>query len=163
MMESDPTRIAGTPLTRHWLIPDGLRPKVYTPHPIMSPDDIRRGTQGAWDRFYTFGNIWERSRCVKSLKARLAFMLVSKLYRQMSACGHNQSPSAPSPPPIDVTGTWSGDFDVQTVTARMIWTLTQSNNLVVGPAIVTLPNGIVLMNGFLTGTLTGSALAYTIS
>jgi radical SAM superfamily enzyme YgiQ (UPF0313 family) len=85
MMEDDPTRIAGTPLTRHWLIPDGMRPKVYTPHPVMSPDDIRAGTQGAWDRFYSLTNIWERSRCVQSLKARLAFVLVSKLYRQMYA------------------------------------------------------------------------------
>src|SRR6266849_443013 len=85
MMETDTTRIAGTPLTRHWLIPDGQRPKVYSPHPAMSPDDIRRGTQGAWDRFYSFGNIWERSHCVQSLKARVAFVLISKLYRQMYA------------------------------------------------------------------------------
>ncbi len=84
-MESDPTRIGGTPLTRHWLIPQNLRPKVYTPHPTMSADDIRRGTQGAWDRFYSFRNIWERAHCVKSLKSRLAFVLISKLYRQMYA------------------------------------------------------------------------------
>jgi radical SAM superfamily enzyme YgiQ (UPF0313 family) len=84
-MEGDPTRIAGTPLTRHWLIPDGLRPKVYTPHPQMSADDIRRGTQGAWDRFYSLPNIWERAKCVESLKSRVAFVLVSKLYRQMYA------------------------------------------------------------------------------
>src|SRR5665213_3885930 len=37
-MESDTTRIAGAPLTRHWLIPQERRPKVYTPHPAMSPD-----------------------------------------------------------------------------------------------------------------------------
>ena len=55
-MESDTTRIAGAPLTRHWLIPQEQRPKVYTPHPAMSPDDIRRGTQRAWDRFYNFRN-----------------------------------------------------------------------------------------------------------
>jgi radical SAM superfamily enzyme YgiQ (UPF0313 family) len=84
-MESDTTRIAGTPLTRHWLIPQDKRPKVYTPHPIMSADDIRRGTQGAWDRFYSFRNIWERAHCVESLKARVAFVLISKLYRQMYA------------------------------------------------------------------------------
>ena len=29
-MASDPTRIGGTPLTRHWLIPQAERPKVYT-------------------------------------------------------------------------------------------------------------------------------------
>ena len=84
-MESDTTRISGTPLTRHWLIPQERRPKVYTPHPAMSPDDIRRGTQGAWDRFYSFRNIWERAHCVESLKSRLAFVLISKLYRQMYA------------------------------------------------------------------------------
>jgi radical SAM superfamily enzyme YgiQ (UPF0313 family) len=84
-MESDPTRIGGTPLTRHWLIPQEQRPKVYTPHPEMSADDIRRGTQGAWDRFYSLGNIWERAHCVESLKSRLAFVLISKLYRQMYA------------------------------------------------------------------------------
>ena len=84
-MANDPTRIAGTPITRHWLIPDGMRPKVYTPHPVMSPDDIRRGTQGAWDRFYALPNVWERAKCVKSLKSRVAFVLISKLYRQMYA------------------------------------------------------------------------------
>ena len=84
-MAGDPTRIEGIPLTRHWLIPQALRPKVYASHPAMSADDIRRGTQGAWDRFYSFSNIWERAHCVKSLKSRLAFVLISKLYRQMYA------------------------------------------------------------------------------
>ena len=84
-MVSDTTRIAGRPLTRHWLIPQGQRPKVCTPHPTMSADEIRRGTQGAWDRFHSLGNIWARARCVESLKARLAFVLISKLYRQMYA------------------------------------------------------------------------------
>src|SRR5688572_6173873 len=35
---SDATRIAGIPITRHWLIPQEHRPKVYTAHPVMSPD-----------------------------------------------------------------------------------------------------------------------------
>ena len=78
-------RIAGIPLTRHWLIPQALRPKVYVPHPLMSADDIRQRTQAVWDRFYSLGNIWRRSRCVTTLKARLAFVLISKLYRQMYA------------------------------------------------------------------------------
>ena len=84
-MEQDTTRIGGVPLTRHWLIPQELRPKVYTPHPVMSPDEIRQRTQGVWDQFYSLPNVWERSRCVKTLKARLAFVLMSKLYRQMYA------------------------------------------------------------------------------
>jgi hypothetical protein len=84
-MADDTTRIGGVPLTRHWLIPQGLRPKVYTPHPTMSADDIRKGTQRAWDQFYSLGNIWNRSQCVESLKSRVAFVLISKLYRQMYA------------------------------------------------------------------------------
>jgi radical SAM superfamily enzyme YgiQ (UPF0313 family) len=84
-MESDPTRIDGIPLTRHWLIPKGKQPKVYVPHPVMSPDEIRMRTQAVWDRFYSWRNIWIRSGCVESIKARVAFVLVSKLYRQMYA------------------------------------------------------------------------------
>ena len=45
----------------------------------------------------------------------------------------------------------------------MTWTLTSKANKVAGLVLVTMPNGIVLMNGFLTGKLTGSTLAYTIS
>src|SRR5205814_3322513 len=36
-MESDPTRIEGIPITRHWLIPKGKQPKVYIPHPVWAP------------------------------------------------------------------------------------------------------------------------------
>jgi radical SAM superfamily enzyme YgiQ (UPF0313 family) len=81
----DPTRIGGVPITRHWLIPQELRPKIYVPHPVMSTEQIRELTQGVWDSFYSLGQVWRRSRCVKSLKSRLAFVLVSKLYRQMYA------------------------------------------------------------------------------
>jgi radical SAM superfamily enzyme YgiQ (UPF0313 family) len=84
-MAEDAATIEGVPITRHWLIPQRSRPKVYTPHPVMSADEIRRRTQGVWDRFYSLSSIWERSRCVTSLKARLAFVLISKLYRQMYA------------------------------------------------------------------------------
>jgi hypothetical protein len=80
-----------------------------------------------------------------------------------SACSSSTSPSAP-PPPIDVTGTWLGNLNVQSNQAQMTWTLKQeSDNSVAGPVLVLLPNGIVLMNGFLTGKLSGSSLPYTIS
>ena len=46
---------------RHWLIPQALRPKVYTPHPVMGADEIRERTQGVWDKFYSLGSIWQRS------------------------------------------------------------------------------------------------------
>jgi radical SAM superfamily enzyme YgiQ (UPF0313 family) len=78
-------RVAGIPVTRHWLIPQAERPKVYAPHPVMTPDEIRRRTQAVWDRFYSLPRIWARSRCTESLRARLAFVLISKLYRQMYA------------------------------------------------------------------------------
>ena len=79
------TLVDGIPITRHWLIPQHKRPKVYTPHPTMSPEEIRVRTQGAWDRFYSWKQVWGRSSVVKSIKARVAFMLISKLYRQMYA------------------------------------------------------------------------------
>jgi hypothetical protein len=78
-------RVHGVPVTRYWLIPGDRRPKLYAPHPTMSPDEIRARTQGVWDNFYSFSNIWSRGGCVKSLRARLAFLFISKLYRQMYA------------------------------------------------------------------------------
>ena len=81
----DPQTVDGIPITRHWLIPSGKRPKIYSPHPVLSAEDIRLRTQGVWDRFYSFGSIWKRARCVKSLRAKLAFVFISKLYRQMYA------------------------------------------------------------------------------
>ena len=84
-METDETRIAGSPLTRYWLIPQDLRPKVFIPHPTLSGDEIRRGTQGAWDRFYRLPSIWKRSGVTPTIRSRVAFMLISKLYRQMYA------------------------------------------------------------------------------
>lgn len=81
----NPKMVDGTPITRYWLIPTAIRPKMFTPHPLMSSDEIRERTQGVWDRFYTLGAIWKRSACTPTLRARLAFVLLSKLYRQMYA------------------------------------------------------------------------------
>jgi hypothetical protein len=55
------------------------------PHPSLTPEEIRAYTQKVWDSFYSFPATWKRARVVKSLKARLAFVLISKLYRQMYA------------------------------------------------------------------------------
>ena len=82
---TDVPAIGGVPLTRYWLIPAGQRPKVYSPHPRMSADEIRTRTQRVWDRFYSLRKTWTRSACVQSLRARVAFVLISKLYRQMYA------------------------------------------------------------------------------
>ena len=79
----DYPEVGGVPVSRYWLIPPINRPKIFSPHPAMTSEEIRLGTQRAWDRFYQLGAVWRRSRCVRSLKSRLAFLLVSKLYRQM--------------------------------------------------------------------------------
>jgi hypothetical protein len=77
---------AGTePLAKYWLAPPVSRPKLYYPHPAMSADEIRNRTQGAWSSFYSLSKIWRRSRCVATLRSRLAFVLISKLYRHMYA------------------------------------------------------------------------------
>ena len=77
--------VDGVPYSQHWLIPRSKRPQVYTHHPVMSPDEIRTYTQRTWDQFYSLRAVWRRSRCVKVLRGRLAFILVSKLYRSRYA------------------------------------------------------------------------------
>jgi radical SAM superfamily enzyme YgiQ (UPF0313 family) len=78
-------RVDGIPITRYWLIPGHKRPKLYTPHPTMTPEEIRTRTQLVWDSYYRLSEIWKRADCVKSVKSRLAFVFISKLYRQMYA------------------------------------------------------------------------------
>jgi hypothetical protein len=51
----------------------------------MTADEVKSRTQEVWDRFYRLSAIWQRSACVRSLRGRLAFVLISKLYRQMYA------------------------------------------------------------------------------
>jgi radical SAM superfamily enzyme YgiQ (UPF0313 family) len=77
--------VNGVPLTRYWLIPPSDRPKVYVPHPVMSSEEVRRRTQDTWDQFYSLAAIWRRARIVGTVRERLAFVMVSKLYRQMYA------------------------------------------------------------------------------
>ena len=80
-----PASIAGVPITRRWLIPTALRPKLYWQHPVMSAEEIRRQTQTVWDRFYGWRAIWRRSKFIKSKQGRVAFLLISRIYRHMYA------------------------------------------------------------------------------
>jgi radical SAM superfamily enzyme YgiQ (UPF0313 family) len=80
-----PPMIEGVPLTRHWLIPPHKRPKYYMPHPTMTHDEVRARTQQVWDRFYSLPVVWKRSKTAGALRWRVAFVLISKLYRQMYA------------------------------------------------------------------------------
>jgi hypothetical protein len=55
---------------------------------------MRQRTQNVWDRFYSFSSVWKRSQCASSVRARLAFVFISKLYRQMYASTGISSDSA---------------------------------------------------------------------
>ena len=82
---ADVPSVDGVPLTRYWLIPPDRRPRVYSPHPRMTADELRSRTQDVWDRFYALSLIWHRSSFLNGVRGRLAFVLISKLYRQMYA------------------------------------------------------------------------------
>jgi radical SAM superfamily enzyme YgiQ (UPF0313 family) len=84
-MDGNIPRVDGVPITRYWLIPASVRPKMFSPHETMSTEEIRERTQGVWDNFYALREIWQRSKCVPTLRGRLAFLFISKLYRQMYA------------------------------------------------------------------------------
>jgi radical SAM superfamily enzyme YgiQ (UPF0313 family) len=81
----NPTMVGDVPITRYWLIPTAVRPKMFTPHPTMSSEEIRQRTQKVWDRFYKWGPVWKRSACCPNITSRIAFIFLSKLYRQMYA------------------------------------------------------------------------------
>jgi radical SAM superfamily enzyme YgiQ (UPF0313 family) len=81
----NPTLVGDVPITRYWLIPSEVRPKMFTPHPLMSSQEIAERTQKVWDRFYNWSAVWQRSACAPRLRSRIAFVFLSKLYRQMYA------------------------------------------------------------------------------
>jgi radical SAM superfamily enzyme YgiQ (UPF0313 family) len=83
--EKDPVYVDGIPMTRFWLIPAATRPKMFMPHPMMSSQEISNRTQGVWDNFYSFPLVWKRSGIAPTLRSRIAFCFLSKLYRKMYA------------------------------------------------------------------------------
>jgi radical SAM superfamily enzyme YgiQ (UPF0313 family) len=84
-IEEQGLQIDGIPLNRFWLIPRSRRPKLYLPHPMMTHEEIRTRTQEVWNRFYSLGAVWKRSRCTTKLRDRLGYVLISKLFPQMYA------------------------------------------------------------------------------
>ena len=80
----DPALVDGVPLTRYWLVPRHRRPRLYMPHPSMPNEQIRHQTYLAWKRFYSLRLIWKRAQsCTKTVRARMTFVLASKLYLEM--------------------------------------------------------------------------------
>ncbi len=81
-------------------------PKVTLPHPTMSADEIRRGTQRTWDQFYSTGLIWQRSRFLRKLRSRLVFMLISTCPARLHEHRHRNRQRANEP--LSTMGTMAG-------------------------------------------------------
>lgn len=80
-----------------------------------------------------------------------------------SACVNSGTTVSPTGTALDLSGKWVGSLSAAGVTAQMTWTVIQTNNTVSGPVLVVLPNGVVLLNGTLSGIVTGPVLTYTIA
>lgn len=91
---------------------------------------------------------------------RTAFLIVALFFAP--GCD-DDTPTRPSDPPLNISGTWRGAITVDNTPAQMTWTLTHTSASVSGPVVVALASGTVLLNGALTGTLTGMTLTYTIA
>jgi hypothetical protein len=83
--------------------------------------------------------------------------LVLAAVASAAACTSDTNPT-PLATALTLDGTWrSNVVTVQGESAAMAWVLTQNGNAVSGPVTVSVPSGIVLLNGFLTGTVTNAA------
>lgn len=82
-LPDDAPTVNGIPMSRYWLMTKAQRPRLFTAHPSMSAEEIRRRTQEVWSEFYEVREAWKRSAEVTGLRNRLTFVLMSKLYRQM--------------------------------------------------------------------------------
>ena len=99
--ESPPT-VDGTSLTRHWLIPPARRPKYYTPHPLMSPDEVRERTQRVWDEFYSMDRSGVAARA-SSRSSRVWRLCLSPGCTARCTPGRVSRPTAPD---THVRGAW---------------------------------------------------------
>jgi hypothetical protein len=79
-----------------------------------------------------------------------------------TACG-DELPTEPTNPATNLTGVWRGNITVNNVSTTMTWTLTQTGTSVTGPVVIALPTGVVLMNGAVAGTLSGTNLGFTVT
>src|SRR4051812_38068317 len=93
----------------------------------------------------------------KPMRRVLWAILLAAVALATPACSNknDQAPTAPSTA-TNVAGMWAGNVTVLDTATRMTWTLSQSGASVTGPVLLALGNGTVLMNGFLTGSITGT-------
>ena len=98
------------------------------------------------------------------MKQVLLLSVLGAIISLSVACGGSTSSSAPSPAPIDVTGSWSGQIAFNGQPTQMVWTLTQgAGGTVTGSMRDALSSGTVLINGAFTGTVAGTTLTYAIA
>ena len=90
---------------------------------------------------------------------RCALLLAAIL---STACG-DELPTEPTNPTASLTGVWRGNITVNNVSTTMTWTLTQTGTSVTGPVVIALPTGVVLMNGTVAGTVSGTNLGFTVT
>jgi hypothetical protein len=79
-----------------------------------------------------------------------------------TACS-DEMPTEPTNPATNLTGVWRGSITVNNVSTTMTWTLAQTGTSVTGPVVIALPTGVVLMNGTVAGTLSGTSLGFTVT
>ena len=63
----------------------------------------------------------------------------------------------------NIAGTWVGSVFLLGQNTTMTWQLTQNDQSVSGPVTVAQSTGTVLLNGSLSGTVSGSTLTYVIT
>lgn len=91
----------------------------------------------------------------------LSSSLICAFALTLSGCGNNST--SPSTTPIDLSGTWTGPLTIQGLPAQMSWTVAQSGESSEnGSIVIAMTDGTVLLNGMLTGTLSGSSLTFSI-
>ena len=102
-------------------------------------------------------------RIPEPVRLSLRAALVALFCTLAAGCSDNSTTPVAPTTTTNVAGTWAANLTVAGASTRMTWTLSQTNAAVTGPVLIALPSGVVLMNGFLTGTVSGNTLTYTIS
>ena len=83
---AEAARVAGIPITRHWLIPQAQRPKVYAPHPVMTRRrNPRREPRRSGIGFIAFDGFGRGPAALRPCAHAWRSSCISKLYRQMYA------------------------------------------------------------------------------
>jgi hypothetical protein len=97
---------------------------------------------------------------------RVAFVSVSVFAVAVAGCSAVPPYTAPTPAPLELSGTWSGTASVtqanKVVSVPIKWVVTQNGTTLTGPLTITAPTGIVF-GGTGNGTVSGSQIAFTMS